>query len=87
VPHFLGEGAGGAWYGPADYGDCETYQYSAHIGPPASAKHALSVTFSGWTAPHGTSKPKRPFRIKTDFVSVGEYLAFSPKARIPDCGR
>jgi hypothetical protein len=60
-PHFLGEMMGGAWYPamgvpPSDeewlFSDaCETYGYTAEIGPPTTATGVFSVTYDGWTAP------------------------------------
>ncbi len=88
APRHLGDVPGSAEYNSGFPGSsCETYRYSAQVGPPASAQSVLSVTWSGWTAPPGMTQPKRMFRKKADYAISGTRLTTASELQIPDCGK
>ena len=88
-PHVLGEIKGGAVY-PLQFPDayppdCDSYHYTAVIGPPASSSNRFSVTYEGWTAPNRKLLPKRSFRRTADVVMKDGSLVTG--LRTPDCMR
>lgn len=89
APSFLGIVPGTAEYGLVSpvLSDCETYHYTARIGAPVSRKNVLSVSYFGWTAPAGSTKPKHWFRHKTDYAISRNALIARPEIKVPDCGK
>jgi hypothetical protein len=88
-PKALGEIMGGAVY-PVDIRyaasvDCESTNYTATVGPPASRQNRFSVTYEGWTAPVGRMLPRHSFRLSADAVMSGTELVTGLKT--PDCMR
>jgi len=88
-PQLLGWIKGGAVY-PVDFPDtdppdCESYKYTALVGPPSSRSNRFSVTYEGWTAPWNRLVPKRSFRRTADVVVKGGTLVTG--LQTPDCMR
>jgi hypothetical protein len=88
-PHVVGDMRGGAVY-PVDFpeapsSECESYNYTALVGPPASISNLFSITYKGWTAPYRKLRPKRSFRRTADVVTKGKTLVTGLKT--PDCMR
>jgi hypothetical protein len=89
APRFLGTVPGTAEYNFPVPGvsNCETYHYTARIGASISKKNVLSVSYFGWTAPSGNTKPKHWFRYKADYTISRNTLIARPQIKIPDCGK
>jgi hypothetical protein len=88
-PQALGEIKGAAVY-PVGFPDaspmdCESTNYTATVGPPASRQNRFSVTYEGWTAPVGRMLPRHSFRLSADAVVSGTELVTGLKT--PDCMR
>lgn len=67
--------------------DCESYGYTAKVGPPKTRSAVFSVTYAGWHAPIGKLNPKTRFRYTVDIVTKADDLAMRPEAPIPTCAR
>lgn len=61
---------------------CTPYRFAGTIGPPRHAGRVFSVDYVGWTVERDGQK--RPFRIKTEYVRVGNGLVASPAVKLPD---
>lgn len=87
-PRLLGTVPGGAQYtSPFADDACKAYHYLAKVGPPASTRAVLSVTYSGWSGSPDGQRARQTVRQSTDFVTSDGHLVAARPQSIPTCGQ